>query len=95
VKILVVIGDAARLETLRQDLVELGSPGYTVMPVLEGAGRTGLHAGDRVHPGGLVALFTIVDDARADPLLTDLVARRDRAGDRVTRMFLMPVERME
>ena len=73
--------------------VALGAPGYTEMPVLEGSGRTGRHAGDRVHPGALAVVFTIVADEAAGPLFDALVARRDAAGDGVSRLFLLPVER--
>ncbi len=93
-KMIMMIADAARLGPVRKDLADLGSPGYTVMSVLEGGGRTGIHAGDRVHPGSLVSLFIVeADDARASMLFDHLAERRDAAGDKVTRMFLLPVER--
>ena len=87
------IADAARIDSLRRALNEAHTPGYTEMPVVEGSGRTGIHAGDRVHPGALVAVFTIVDDGAATPLFDTLVRLRDASGDRVTRFFILPVER--
>jgi hypothetical protein len=92
-KMLLGVVDAARMEPLRRALREAGVPGYTELPVIEGAGRTGVHAGDRVHPGALAVMFTIVDDAVALPLFETLVKQRDAASDRVTRFFLLPVER--
>ena len=92
-KLVLIVADAARLDAIRRDLAELGAPGYTALPVVEGAGRTGLHTGDRVHPGALVALLVIADDAIATRVFEELARRRDAAADRVTRVFLLPVER--
>jgi len=92
-KMILMMADAGRIDTIRHDLYELGASGYTAFPVIEGAGRTGVHAGDRVHPGGLVAVVVVESDERVEKLFEDLVHRRDAAGDRVTRLFLVPVER--
>jgi hypothetical protein len=92
-KLILVIADAARLAAYRGVLRDLRAPGYTALPVVEGAGRTGLHAGDRVHPGGLVAVVVIDEDPAAVRTFESLVAKRDADGDRVTRLFLLPVER--
>ncbi len=92
-KLVLVIADADRFDAIKRDLAELKAPGYSAVPVLEGAGRTGLHAGDRVHPGGLVSLFIVAPDDEAGVLFDQLVRRRDAAKDPVTRFFLLPVER--
>ena len=92
-KMVLVVADAAHIDALQDDLRALGAPGCTMMPVLEGHGRTGVHAGDRVHPGALVTLFTVVEDDDAPALFEGIVARRDAAGDAITRLFLLPVER--
>jgi len=92
-KMILIIADAARLEGCRNVLSEMGAPGYTALPVIEGAGRTGLRTGDRVHPGGLAAVLVIDEDAPADRIFEALAQRRDASGDRVTRIFLLPVER--
>jgi len=92
-KMILLMADAGRFDAIRRDLRDLRAAGYTALPVIEGAGRSGLHAGDRVHPGGLVALMVVETDDHADPLFEELVRRRDAAGDRVTRLFLVPVER--
>ena len=92
-KLVLVLADAARLEAIRRDLAQLGAPGYTILPVVEGAGRTGLHTGDRVHPGALATVLVIEESAAAERLFDALVARRDDAGDAVSRLFLLPVER--
>ena len=92
-KMILAIADAARAGAMRGDLATLGAPGYTELPVIEGAGRTGVHAGDRVHPGALVAFLTVVEDAKANAMFDELLKRRDGAGDAVTKFFLLPVER--
>ncbi len=92
-KMIVILADASRLDALRAHLHDAGAPGYTVLPVAEGAGRTGVHSGDRVHPGALAMVLVIVEDARADSMFDGLVRWRDEAGDPVTRLFLTPVLR--
>jgi nitrogen regulatory protein PII len=92
-KLLWVVADAARLEEVQRELREAGAPGWTVAPVLEGAGRTGVHRADRVHPGGLVNVFSVAEDAVAAALFEAVVRARDAAGDQVTRLFLLPVDR--
>jgi len=92
-KMILIMADASRFDAIRADLAELRAPGYSALPVIEGAGRTGVHAGDRVHPGGLVALFVVEPDDSALALFDELVRRRDAARDAVTRFYLVPVER--
>ena len=50
-KMILVIADAARVDEFSRYCMDLGCGGYTMLPVIQGAGRTGVHAGDRVHPG--------------------------------------------
>jgi hypothetical protein len=92
-KMILIVADAARVDAIRGDLAALGAAGYTAIAVSEGAGRSGVHTGDRVHPGALAALFVVESEERAPALFDQLVRRRDAAGDRITRFFLVPVER--
>ena len=92
-KMLLGIVDAARVDGLRRVLNDSNVPGYTELPVVEGVGRTGIHAGDRVHPGALLAVFTIVDDEASSGLFESLGRHRDETGDGITRFFVLPVER--
>jgi nitrogen regulatory protein PII len=92
-KMILMMADASRLESVKADLGELGAPGYTVLPIAEGAGRSGVHSGDRVHPGALAVVMVIDEDLPAARLFDGLAKRRDSRGDDVSRMFLMPVER--
>ncbi len=80
-KLILAIVDDTRAAATRRDLAELGAPGYTELPVTSGSGATGVHAGDRVHPGGLVLIFAAADDAAATTLFEKLARRRDAAGD--------------
>jgi hypothetical protein len=92
-KMVLMMADATRIEQVRKDLAAVGAPGYTVIPVAEGGGRTGVHTGDRVHPGALALVFVIDDAPNAERLFDEMVKRRDAHGDLVTRLFLLPVER--
>ena len=92
-KMILALVNAARLDALRRELAAAAAPGYSIVPVAEGSGRTGVHAGDRIHPGALAAVFVVDEDARASALLERLARWRDGAGDDVTRFFLLPVER--
>lgn len=92
-KLIMMYADATRLEAVRKCLRELNAPGYTVLPVEEGAGRTGVHTGDRVHPGSLALVMVIEEDARAEAMFDELVRRRDAHGDHMSKLFLMPVLR--
>lgn len=92
-KLLWVVCDAALAQRYTSALQAAGAPGWTLSPVLEGSGRTGIHAGDRVHPGGLLQLSCVADDAGAARLFEVVLKAREGAGDTVTRLFLIPVER--
>jgi nitrogen regulatory protein PII len=92
-KLLWIVADAARLADVQRTLRDHGAPGWTVSPVLEGAGRTGVHRADRVHPGALVNVFSVAADEVAHGLFEAVLHARDAAEDPVTRLFLLPVER--
>ena len=92
-KLILLVVDAARLDAVRADLAGLGASGYTAIPVSEGAGRTGLHTGDRVHPGALEVVLVVESDERASHLFDEMVRRSAAAMDRTSRFFLLPVER--
>jgi nitrogen regulatory protein PII len=93
VKMILMMADATRVDAVRRDLAALGAPGYTVLPVAEGGGRTGIHAGDRVHPGALALVMVAEEDDKAERLFEELAKRRNAHGDLLSRLFLMPVER--
>jgi nitrogen regulatory protein PII len=92
-KMILVFADATRLEKVRAALKEVGAAGYTVLSVAEGAGQTGVHTGDRVHPGALALVMVIEEDAKAEAMFDELVRRRDATDDHMSKLFLMPVLR--
>ena len=59
-KAVVVITDSEAMRTFERAFVESGGRGFTIVPTLVGRGRTGLKAGDRVHPGASSLLFTVL-----------------------------------
>jgi nitrogen regulatory protein PII len=93
VKMILSLVNASRLDAFREALHAGGAPGYSVVAVVEGSGKSGVHTGDRIHPGALAAVFVVEEDARAAALFDRLVAWRDGSSDELTRFFLLPVER--
>jgi hypothetical protein len=92
-KMMLMMADATRIDAVRKDLAALGAPGYTVLPVAEGRGRTGIHSADRIHPGALAMVMVIDEAVSATRIFDEMVKRRDAHGDLVSRLFLMPVEK--
>jgi hypothetical protein len=88
---LVVVTDSEAMPAFERALVENGDHGFTVVPTVSGRGRRGLHAGDRVHPGGSSLLFLVLPEEDAVTALALLRAVRDRehVGD-TTRIFSVP-----
>ena len=91
-------GDAQRVRQVLDGLVENAlratpAGGVVTIAVEEGAGRTGVHTGDRVHPGSLALVMVIEEADRAEALFDELVRRRDAHGDHMSKLFLMPVLR--
>jgi hypothetical protein len=57
-----------------------GRRGFTVIPGLVGMGKSGLKAGDRIHPGGSSLVLTVGPDEKHGETV-DLVRRaRDGSG---------------
>ena len=92
-KMILMAADAARLPELRAKLKELGACGYSILPMLEGCGETGVHTGDRVHPGALVMAMVVAPDEQAAKIFDAVVGWRDECEDKLTKLFLVPVER--
>jgi hypothetical protein len=92
---LVVVADSDAMPAFERALVDSGDHGFTVVPTVSGRGRSGLHAGDRVHPGGSSVLFLVVRDEDEQAAVSVLRAVRDRENvSDTTRIFSVPaVER--
>ncbi len=92
-RLLLVVTDPGAVGPIERGLMGRGQTGFTVIPQAWGSGRTGLHTGDRVHPGGTSVLFTVVPDAAAPGALSAIREARDAAGARdLTRIFSLPAE---
>ncbi len=88
---LVVVTDSEAMPAFERALVDSGDHGFTVVPTVSGRGRRGLHAGDRVHPGGSSVLFLVLPDEESDATLNVLRAVRDRENVAdTTRIFSVP-----
>jgi len=89
----VVVTDSEAMKTFERAFLESGDRGFTVVPKVLGRGRSGLKAGDRVHPGGLSLLVTVVPDTDATATLGFLRSVRDQADVKeVTKIFSVPAE---
>ncbi len=93
-KMLVLVTDSEYEPHCMTTLKEKGVEGYTVIPDVFGAGRTGLKMGDRVHPGASVVVFAAVPD-EAVPDLMECIRQcvDDRKLCASTHAWVLPVER--
>lgn len=92
-RMLLVITDSEAMQTFERRFLESGDRGFTIAPRVVGRGKTGLHTGDRVHPGGSSLLFTVVPDDEAAATLAFLKRTRDEAQARdATKIYSLPVE---
>ena len=92
-KALVLITDSEAMKAFERAFVESGDRGFTIVPTVIGRGKTGLKAGDRVHPGGSSLLFTVLAEGDVEDTLAFVRGVRDVAGVREqTKLYLAPVE---
>jgi hypothetical protein len=93
VRLLLVVTDSEAVSVFEHGFLAQSERGFTVVPRVFGRGRTGLRAGDRVHPGASSLLFTVVEDDDAGPALAFLKRIRDEAGaGETTKIYSLPVE---
>lgn len=78
-KALLVVTDSQAVPEFERALVE-EHEGFTVLPAVVGSGRTGLKAGDRVHPGSSSLIFTVVSEGEQQRTLAALRQVRDASG---------------
>lgn len=92
-KAVVVITDSEAMRAFERGFLEDGQRGFTIVPTAMGRGKTGLKAGDRVHPGASSLLFTVVEDAEVDETLAFLKRVREAArAEQVTKIYLATTE---
>jgi hypothetical protein len=89
---LLIVTDSEAVPVFERVLAE-EREGFTVVPASVGLGRSGLKAGDRIHPGASSLLLTVAPEEEAASLLELLRRARDGAnvGDR-TRIWSFPVD---
>jgi hypothetical protein len=74
-------------------LRERGVEGYTVLPDVVGAGKTGIKMGDRVHPGASVVVLAVVPDESVPGLLEGIGrCKRENKLCESTHAWVLPVE---
>jgi hypothetical protein len=89
----VLITDSEAMKVFERAFVESGNRGFTIVPTVLGRGKTGLKAGDRVHPGASSLLFTVMADDELEGTLRFLGQVRDAAGVRDhTKVYVAPIE---
>jgi hypothetical protein len=88
----IVITDSAAMPAFERAFLE-GGHAFTLLPEVVGAGRTGLKAGNRVHPGGSSLLFTVVPDDELEPTLGFVRGLRDETGAAAaTKIYVLQAE---
>jgi hypothetical protein len=93
VKAIVVITDSEAMKAFERAFIESGDRGFTIVPTVLGRGKTGLKAGDRIHPGGSSLLFTVLAEPEVGGTLDFLRRVRDAAGARdQTKLYVASVE---
>jgi hypothetical protein len=93
VKAIIVITDSEAMKAFERAFIESGDRGFTIVPTVLGRGKTGLKAGDRVHPGGSSLLFTVLAEPELKGTLDFLRNVRDEAGVRdQTKLYVVPID---
>lgn len=94
-KALLIVTDSDAVPAFERVLAE-EREGFTVLPAVVGHGRSGLKAGDRVHPGSSSLLFTVMTEGEEARTLAALKHARDAAGlGARTRMWSLDVESVD
>jgi hypothetical protein len=78
-KAIVIVTDSEAVPAFERAIADRDR-GFTVIPAVIGSGRSGLKAGDRVHPGASSLVFTVVPDAELEKTLGALRRARDASG---------------
>jgi hypothetical protein len=92
-KTVVVVTDSEGVAAFERALLRDGGYGFSILPISSGSGRTGIKAGDRVHPGTSSLLFTVVPEADLTGVLALISRVRDQANLREsTKVYVADVE---
>lgn len=89
---LLIVTDSEAVPVFERALAE-EREGFTVLKTVVGSGRSGVKAGDRVHPGSSSVIFTVMSEGEEERTLTALRQARDAEGYASrTRMWSFDVE---
>jgi len=92
-KMLFLVTDSEYEPQCMNTLREKGVSGYTVIPEVQGMGRTGLKLGDRVHPGASVVVVAVIEDEAAPHILECIRScKAERKLCESTHAWILPVE---
>jgi hypothetical protein len=92
-KAVVVVTETEAMQAFERAFLLNGDRGFTIVPTVVGRGKTGLKAGDRVHPGAASILFTVLADDELERTLSFLRGVRDAAGAREqTKLYVASVD---
>jgi hypothetical protein len=92
---IVVLTDSEAMPAFERAFLEAGH-GFTLIPGVVGSGRTGLKAGDRVHPGATSLLLAMVTEAERESVFALLRRVRDEAGVApATRCYVFDAEELK
>jgi len=93
-KAIMIVTDSEAVAAFERAIAERHR-GFTVLETVLGSGRSGLKAGDRVHPGASSLIFTMVPEADVE---TTLGAVRQACAEsgfaEETRMWAFEVQEM-
>ena len=89
-QMLMIVVESTHKEKVEAALTEHAVLGYTEIPTVYGAGRTGMRLGSRAFPETSSIIFTVVEKEKVDELLADIDAQvrrlpREDADDRLGR----------
>jgi hypothetical protein len=93
-KAIMIMTDSEAVPAFERAIAERNR-GFTVLQAVIGSGRSGLKAGDRVHPGSSSLVFTVVPQAEFETTLGTLRHARDESGFAdETRVWAFEVEEL-
>lgn len=78
-KAILIVTDSEAVPAFERAIAERHR-GFTVLQAAIGSGRSGVKAGDRVHPGASSVVFTVVPETELEPTLGALRRTRAESG---------------
>jgi nitrogen regulatory protein PII len=92
-QMLMIVVESTHKEKVEAALTEHAILGYTEIPTVHGAGRTGMRFGSRAFPETSSIIFTVVEKEKIDEMLADLDRQCADCREKM-RIIVWGVERM-